>query len=117
MESQIKTYTYPNGDIQRIQVVRPENWDALNFLEFSGSERTLGRFSGIYRDFLVPAAPWLFGNMVLFRLPEDVEIPMGHYADREIAAAALLPFPVPVPASLPRFPAAPGREHFLLLYR
>ena len=39
MESQIKTYTYPNGDIQRVQVVRPDSWAELNFLEFPGSDR------------------------------------------------------------------------------
>ena len=97
MESQIKTYTYPNGGIQRVQAVRLDSWSELNFLEFSGSDRTLGRFSGIYRDFLVPAAPWLFGNMIMFRLPEDLETDFpfetgafGHVAHRLTAAAAAL---------------------------
>ena len=97
MESQIKTFTYPNGDIQRVQAVRLDSWDQLNFLELSGSPRTLGRFSGIYRDFLVPAAPWLFGNLVMFRLPGDLDMdlpfetgPFGHVAHRLTAAAALL---------------------------
>ena len=97
MESQIKTFTYPNGDIQRVQAVRLDNWDELNFLEFSGSDRTLDRFSGIYRDFLVPAAPWLFGNMIMFRLPEDLntDFPFetksfGQVSHRLTAAAAAL---------------------------
>lgn len=97
MESQIKTYTYPNGDIQRVQAVRLDSWDQLDFLELSGSPRTLARFSGIYRDFLVPAAPWLFGNMVMFRLPPDLKTDFpfetkynGHVAHRLTAAAAAL---------------------------
>lgn len=73
MESQIKTYTYSDGCIQRVQAVRLEDWAELDFLTFSGSDRTLERFSGIYRDFLVPAAPWLFGNLVMFRLPRDMD--------------------------------------------
>ena len=97
MESQIKTFTYPNGDIQRVQAVRLDNWKELNFLEFSGSDRTLGRFSGIYRDFLVPSAPWLFGNMIMFRLPEDLKTDFpfetrnfGYVSHRLTAAAAAL---------------------------
>ena len=82
MESQIRTFTYPNGDIQRVQAVRLESWDSLNFLEFSGSDRTLDRFSGIYRDFLVPAAPWLFGNMIMFRLPAGFQNPFPHETDQ-----------------------------------
>ena len=97
MESQIKTFTYPNGDIQRVQAVRLDSWAELDFLDFSGSDRTLGRFSGIYRDFLVPSAPWLFGNMIMFRLPKDLETDFpfetnafGHVAHRLTAAAAAL---------------------------
>ena len=97
MESQIKTYTYPNGDIQRVQVLRWDNWEALDFLSPTPSEKALERFSGIYRDFLVPAAPWLFGNMVMFRLPENCDIAFpfdtgkyGTVADPLTAAAAAL---------------------------
>ena len=42
MESQIKTITYPNGDIQRVQAVRLDSWAELDFPELSGSDRTLG---------------------------------------------------------------------------
>ena len=74
MRSEIKTYAYPDGDIQQVQVVRLEDWSHLDFLQLAGSDRTLDRFSGIYRDFLVPTAPWLFGNLVMFRLPGDLNI-------------------------------------------
>ena len=97
MDTQIKTYTYPNGDIQRVQTVRLENWASLEFLQPPGSDRALDRFAGIYRDFLVPAAPWLFGNMVLFRLPKGYipDFPFetrkyGTLADPLTAAAAAL---------------------------
>ena len=32
MESQIKTFSYPNGEIQRVQLVRLEDWSALEYL-------------------------------------------------------------------------------------
>ena len=97
MESQINTFIYPNGDIQRVQAVHLDSWESLNFLDLTGSPRTLDRFSGIYRDFLVPAAPWLFGSMIMFRLPQDLEADFpfdtgryGHVAHRLTAAAAAL---------------------------
>ena len=110
MESQIKTHHYPNGEIQRVQILRPDSWSSLEFLELSGSDRALDRFSGIYRDFLVPAAPWIFGNMVMFRLPEDLcfDFPgdTGRYglvADRLTAAAAALKAGVWISAGKPVF--------------
>ncbi len=97
MESLIKTYTYPNGDIQRIQLVRWNDWSQLDFLHMNPSDRTLDCFSAIYKNFLVPAAPWLFGNMILFRLPAEAEVDFpfstrqnGKVADQLTAAAAAL---------------------------
>lgn len=97
MESLIKTYTYPSGEIQRVQLLRWNSWEALDFLSPTPSDGALERFAGIYRDFLVPACPWLFGHMVMFRLPEncDVAFPFdtgkyGTLADPLTAAAAAL---------------------------
>ena len=97
MLSEIKTYTYPNGDIQRVQVVRWENWESLDFLEMPYASQSLTCFSNIYRNFLVPAAPWMFGNMILFHIPADVETDFpfatgryGTLADPLTAAAAAL---------------------------
>ena len=97
MDSQIKTHTYPNGDIQRVQILRWEDWSKLDFLSMTPSAGTLDCFSAIYRNFLVPAAPWLFGSMIMFRLPPDLETDFpfatgryGTVADRLTAAAAAL---------------------------
>ena len=97
MLSQIKTYTYPDGTIQRVQTVRPESWSRLDFLNLSYSEGALDRFADIYRLYLVPACPVLFGNLVMFRIPEDVNVPFsyettefGKVADRLTAAASAL---------------------------
>lgn len=97
MDSEIKTYIYPNGDLQRVQLVRWADWSQLDFLRLSPADDALTCFSNIYRNFLVPAAPWLFGSMILFRIPEDVDVsfPMetdrfGAVADPLTAAAAAL---------------------------
>ena len=97
METQIKQYTYPNGDIQRVQWVSPDSWEDLSFLTLPFAENSLTCFSDIYRNFLVPACPWLFGDMVMFRIPEDVEVAFpfetkkyGNVANPLTAAAAAM---------------------------
>jgi len=90
MESCIKTFSYPDGTIQRAQLVRPDSWADLDFLEPAFSEESIGCFSHIYRKFLVPGCPWFFGRMVMFWLPEDMEPDCGEYGDPLTAAAAVL---------------------------
>jgi len=79
MQSEVKTIAYPNGEIQRIQVLRWDRWDQLQFLTPPRAAEILDRFADIYRNFLVPAAPWLFGHMVLFQLPDKFtpELPVN----------------------------------------
>lgn len=77
MDTQIRTFSYPNGEIQRVQLVRWEDWGKLEFWKPKYSEASLSCFERIYRQFLVPACPWLFGSMVMFQLPEDMEVPFS----------------------------------------
>ena len=97
MDSQIKTFHYPNGEIQRVQLVRPESWSELEFLPLAYGDGALDCFAHIYRKFLVPAQPWVFGNMVMFRIPDDMHVPFpfetaqyGVVADKLTAAAAAM---------------------------
>lgn len=97
MRTEIRTFPRPNGELQRVLLVRWEDWNQLHFFRPQPSAEALDCFAGIYRKFLVPACPWLFGNMVLFRLPEDPvqEISgnggkYGRTADPLTAAAVLL---------------------------
>ena len=46
-------------------------------LQPSPSDRALDCFERIYRQFLVPAAPWVFGSLVLFRLPPGINLPFS----------------------------------------
>ena len=97
MKSEIKIFPYDNGEIQRVHLVRPESWSEIELLQPVWSEKSVDCFYKIYKQFLVPAAPWVFGNIVLFRLPEDVSVPFGHtsvaygsVADELTAAAVCL---------------------------
>ena len=110
MESLIKTYTYPNGDIQRVQLVTWEDWSSLDFLSMPPSGTSLDCFSAIYRNFLIPAAPWLFGSMILFRLPRDMDTDFpfstrhyGTVADRLTAATAAIRDGVRIRGGRPAF--------------
>ena len=110
MQSEIKTYTYPNGDIQRVQVVRWEDWSKLDFLQMTYSDGALECFANIYRNFLVPSAPWLFGNLVMFHIPEDLKtnFPMqtkkyGMVSDRLTAAAVAMKEGLKIVAGKPVF--------------
>ena len=97
MRTFVKEYTYPNGDLQCVQVAALDRWEDLSFLQLPYAEESLTCFSDIYRNFLVPACPWLFGDMVMFRIPEDMEVPFpfetkkyGTVADPLTAAAAAM---------------------------
>lgn len=96
MQSEIKTFTYPNGEIQRVQVAYPENWERIFFLKLSYENPAFEGFCNVYRNFMVPANPWIFGNLVLFRLPDGVgedisrDTQYGKVSEPLTAAAALL---------------------------
>lgn len=106
----MKVYSYPDGEIQRVQTVKMDDWASLEFLRLRYAEPELDCFADIYRLYLVPACPWLFGHMVMFRLPEDLEITFpkktgkyGTVADNLTAAAAALRRGVKIVGGKPQF--------------
>jgi len=97
MTSEVKTFSYPTGELQRVHLVRWESWSQLDFLHLPYAQDALECFYNVYRLFLVPACPWLFGHLVMFHIPEDLEVPFsretgkyGAVGDRLTAAAAAL---------------------------
>ena len=94
MNSEIVTFSYPEGEIQRAQVVRLDKWEELEFLRPAPAEGAFNGFCRIYEEHLIPAAPYAFGNIIMFRLPEGLEVPFpletgsfGEVADPLTAAA------------------------------
>ena len=82
MNSEVRTFSYPNGEIQRVQLVRLDSWQELAFHKPKVSAEAIDSFARIYQKFLVPACPSLFGTMVLFRLPEDMDMPFPYETAR-----------------------------------
>ncbi len=109
MKTQIRTYSYPDGTRQRVQSLTLERWESLNFLELTGSGQRLDCFASIFRQYLIPACPWLFGNLVLFSLPEDLAVPFsrdtpwGRVAGDLTAAAAGLRQGLTIVQGTPQF--------------
>ena len=110
MDSERKVISYPNGEIQRVQLVRLDHWQQLDFFRPADSDAALSCFHHIYKAFLVPACPWIFGNMVMFRIPEDMETAFpfdtkkyGTCSDCLTAAAAALRTGVRIEAGKPVF--------------
>lgn len=75
MESQILTFPGAGEEIQRVQLVRFDSWEDLNFWQPEPSDNAFACFRQIYRQYLIPAAPWVFGSLVMFRLPEGLQVP------------------------------------------
>lgn len=78
MNAEVKVYERENGEIQRVQVVRWDDWSQLDFLWLKQETavqqvKALECFRDIYQNYLVPVMPWIFPQMVMFSLPEDMD--------------------------------------------
>lgn len=109
MESLAKSFSYPDGTVQRVQLVKLDNWKQLDFLNLSYSEGALDCFAHILRQYLIPACPWIFGQLVLFHIPGGLKIPLpsqtryGEVGDALTAAAAALKQGVKMVNGKPKF--------------
>ena len=117
MTEEIRIFPRENGEHQRIHVAWPGSWSRIDFLKPGYAEASLSCFSHIYRKFLVPACPWLFGNMILFHIPEDVKPDFsrntgryGKVCDPLTAAAAALRQGVRIRGGKPRFRSEAVRQ-------
>ena len=70
IRSEILTRSYPDGEVQRVQLVRWDDWSKLRFLRSEGEQGALATYAQLYRRYLIPACPWIFGQMLLFMLPQ-----------------------------------------------
>lgn len=73
--STIRTYEFENGEIERVQSVSGFTWDELSFMRPSFNPDGYKRVVSLYTKFIVPYAPYIFGRLVLFNVPEGYEIP------------------------------------------
>ena len=84
MKNEVRIFPGEGGEIQRVQLVRPDSWQALTAFQPRPSAGALDHFAKVYENYLIPACPWVFGNLVLFRLPEQ------DASEKELTEAARL---------------------------
>ncbi len=72
METEVHTFRYENGLIQKVQSVRLDRFEDLHFFSPSYSKEVFHRICSLYRDFIIKKYAWLFGKVVIYELPEDV---------------------------------------------
>ena len=119
MEDYINEFSYPGGEIQRIHTVRFDGWEGLDFLSPSPSPEAFDRVCSLYRDFIVPRCPWIFGKLVLFTLPDGMNVPFsfedsryGAFDSPLTAAAAVFRRHVRIIGGKPVIDSTPVREFF-----
>ena len=75
LRSEVKTYTYPNGEIQRVQVVTCRRWEDVYWLRTEITPAAFESIGVVYQAEMAETDPERFGEMVVFHIPEDVALP------------------------------------------
>ena len=114
MDSRIEIFPRENGQQQRVLIAQWDSWEDLDFLSPAPAPGALDSFYDIYRQYLIPACPWIFKNIVMFRLPEDLEVPysMEGLADPLTAATLGLNRGMKLQKGKPVFRDAVTRDFF-----
>ena len=97
IESDVRTIEYQNGEFQRVQLVRFDSWESLDFLFPDYSPDAFSKVVSLYSDFIVPSKPSVFGQLVLFALPDGSSADFSHlsikygslFSDLTAAAVAM----------------------------
>lgn len=96
IEQSIRTYTYEDGEIQRVQLVKASPLGNPDFFAPSFSADAFNSIIDIIDRFQVSRYPMLFGTMIFFRIPDDVEVPVcaelkkyGDVTDKNVLASVL----------------------------
>lgn len=110
IESETITFNYPNGECQRVQKVILKSWSQLEFFSPSYSEKSFERLCSLYEKYIIPRCPWIFGKLILFRIPDDMDVPFpyetgryGRVSDKLTAAAIALRSGVTIVGRKPLF--------------
>lgn len=78
MESFIHTYTYENGEIQKVQEVILDSFDELKILRPPYNRKAFDNLCKLYREFIIKKYKAVFGYIILFTLDGDVSIPFDY---------------------------------------
>ncbi len=92
MHSEIRTFTYDSGEIQRVQIVTCDSWESLEFFRPVFTPEAFREMCFIYEKQMVPVFPAYFGELFLFHVPADLAVPYEEedLCDRHILAKRFL---------------------------
>jgi hypothetical protein len=80
MHSEIHHYVLSKGEHLNVQAVYPDRFPDLRFLRPSFDPLAFHKLCDLYRDYVVPKYALVFGTLVHFYVPEDMDIP---FADKD----------------------------------
>lgn len=80
LQSKIHTFVHKDRTIQKVQCVTADSFD-LHFFKTQPSEKAFEQVVSLYQNFIVPRYSALFGTLILFRLPEDVNVPFSSVSE------------------------------------
>lgn len=74
ISQEIREFRYANGDLQKVQVVRFDSFSEMDFLRPDYDPEGFDRLASLYEDFIIKRYAFVFGNLILFRLPEGYPV-------------------------------------------
>ena len=74
MRSEEFTFKHEDGGIQRVQKVSLDSWAELNFFHPQPSGEAFSELCELYENYIVRKYSKLFGKVILFKLPEDIDV-------------------------------------------
>lgn len=94
---EIREFRYGSGDLQKVQIVRFGSFSEMDFLTPDFDPESFERLADLYEDYIIKKYAFAFGNLVLFRLPEDYQVKpvsgdpeYGNVYDPLISAAIMM---------------------------
>ena len=95
--SEVKTLINEKEEKQRVQCVRFDSFEELEFFKPAPDPKAFLHLCSQYKNLIVPKFPLAFSRMLLFRMPEGLSLPpnsksltYGHVSRKELQAAYLL---------------------------
>ncbi|MDO4198363.1 MAG: phosphodiester glycosidase family protein [Erysipelotrichaceae bacterium] len=79
MKKDIHTYSYDNGDIQKVLKVNLDSFNDFRILKPDYNKKSFDNLCDLYQDFIIKKYHYIFGKIVLFTLPQDIRIPFDDY--------------------------------------
>ncbi|MBQ6559846.1 MAG: phosphodiester glycosidase family protein [Erysipelotrichaceae bacterium] len=82
MNSEIHHLTLSDSSHLKVQSVHLDRFDDLRFLKPVSDPQAFHKLCDLYRDYIIPKYPLVFGTLIHFYAPEDLDIPFSCYDER-----------------------------------